>query len=68
MPAAKTYDLLVKNVRIVRPGKSSVQKGDIAIADGKFARVGRAFSPRCLCTMKLSRRLYPEHRRHGRGP
>jgi allantoinase len=41
MPAAKKYDLLIKNVRIVRPGKSSVQKGDVAIADGKFARVGR---------------------------
>ncbi|NJD31530.1 MAG: amidohydrolase family protein [Gammaproteobacteria bacterium] len=41
MAVAKKYDLLVKNVRIVRPGKTSVQKGDIAVADGKFARVGR---------------------------
>ena len=41
MPAAKKYDLLVKNIRSVRPGKSTVQKGDIGVADGKFARVGR---------------------------
>jgi allantoinase len=41
MPAQKKYDLLVKNVRIVRPNKSSVQKGDVAIAGGKFARVAR---------------------------
>jgi allantoinase len=45
MPAAKKYDLLVKNVRVVRPGKSSVQKGDVAIADGRFARVGRDIPP-----------------------
>jgi allantoinase len=41
MPTNKTYDLLVKNVRIVRPNKASVQKGDVAIKGGKFARVGR---------------------------
>jgi len=41
MPVQKNYDLLVKNVRIVRPNKSSVQKGDIAIVNGKFARVAR---------------------------
>ncbi len=33
----------------------------------EFARVGRSFTPRSLCTMKLSRRLFPEHRRHDLG-
>lgn len=33
----------------------------------EFARVGRTFAPRSLCTMKLSRRLFPEHRKHDLG-
>lgn len=34
------YDLLLKDVRIVRPGVDSVERGDIAIADGRIAAVG----------------------------
>jgi DNA polymerase-3 subunit epsilon len=30
-----------------------------------FARLGRAFDPRVLCTLKLARALYPGHYRHG---
>jgi allantoinase len=41
MPVARKYDLLVRNVRVVRPNKASVQKADVAIKDGKFARVAR---------------------------
>ncbi len=41
MAGAKKYDLLVKNVRVVRPNKAAVQKADVAIADGKFAKLGR---------------------------
>jgi allantoinase len=41
MPVAKPYDLLLRNVRVVRPNKTSVQKADIAIKDGRFARVAR---------------------------
>jgi hypothetical protein len=41
MPAEKKYDLLIKNVRVVRPNRISVQKADVAIEGGKFARVGR---------------------------
>jgi DNA polymerase-3 subunit epsilon len=37
---------------------------DYSFLKAEFARTGREFSPRCLCTMKLSRRLYPEHRHH----
>ena len=34
------YDLLIRNVRVVRPGASSVEDADIAIAGEKFATVG----------------------------
>ena len=32
-------DLLVKNVRVVRPNRSGTQSADIAIQDGRFARI-----------------------------
>src|SRR5438046_955104 len=34
-----TYDLLIKNVRVVRPGESAPREADIAITGDKFARV-----------------------------
>lgn len=37
---------------------------DYGFLKAEFARTGRDFSPRCLCTMKLSRRLFPGHRHH----
>ncbi|MEO7392033.1 MAG: dihydroorotase family protein [Ramlibacter sp.] len=37
--SATLYDLLIKNVRVVRPHGNTVHEGDIAIKDGKFARV-----------------------------
>ena len=39
--ATKKYDLLIKNVRVVRPNRTSVQRMDIAVKDGKFAKVGK---------------------------
>jgi allantoinase len=36
---AKPYDLLIKNVRVVRPHGNAVHEADIAIAEGKFAKV-----------------------------
>jgi len=35
------YDLLIKNVRVVRPNASSVEDADIAISGEKFARIDR---------------------------
>ena len=35
------YDLLIKNVRVVRPGESSPRESDIGISHEKFARVAR---------------------------
>ncbi|MFM7709047.1 MAG: hydantoinase, partial [Gammaproteobacteria bacterium] len=36
---ARKYDLLLKNVRVVRPRKSAPQKADIAVKDGKVVKV-----------------------------
>ena len=35
------YDLVIKNVELVRPGHEGVEAMDLAIKDGKFARVER---------------------------
>ncbi|MES3001221.1 MAG: dihydroorotase family protein [Pseudomonadota bacterium] len=40
--STKPYDLLIKNVRVVRPNGNTVHEGDIAIAGGKFAKVAPA--------------------------
>ena len=40
MTTKKSWDLLIKNVRVVRPGASSVEEADIAITGEKFAKVG----------------------------
>jgi len=37
---------------------------DYSFVREEFARLGRRFSARCLCTVKLSRALHPEFRRH----
>lgn len=38
---------------------------DCGFLRNEFRRLERAFQPRVLCTVKLSRALYPEHHRHG---
>ena len=40
MPTAMTYDLIIKNVRIVRPAQPSIEHGDIGIAGEKIAGIG----------------------------
>ena len=37
---------------------------DYGFLRSEFERVGLAYQPRVLCTVKLSRKLFPEHRRH----
>lgn len=37
---------------------------DYSFLKQEFKRVGMTFSPRQLCTVRLSRALYPEHRSH----
>ncbi|MDQ7024653.1 MAG: dihydroorotase family protein [Anaerolineae bacterium] len=36
---SQNYDLLVKNVRVVRPNTDSIETMDVAIKDGKFAQI-----------------------------
>lgn len=38
---------------------------DYGFIKNEFARIGREFDAPVLCTVKLSRALYPEHHRHG---
>ncbi|MBM3390831.1 MAG: DNA polymerase III subunit epsilon [Betaproteobacteria bacterium] len=38
---------------------------DYGFLKNEFGRLDLAFQPRVLCTVKLSRALYPEHHRHG---
>ena len=40
MATAKKWDLLIKNVRVVRPQGHTVHDADIAIRAGKFAKIG----------------------------
>ena len=44
-PTSKPYDLLIRNVRVVRPHGNVVHEADIAIKDGKFARVAPGIDP-----------------------
>ena len=37
---------------------------DCGFLKHEFDRVGLSYAPRVLCTVKLSRKLFPEHRRH----
>jgi DNA polymerase III subunit epsilon len=38
---------------------------DYGFIRNEFERLGRTFEAPCLCTVRLSRLLYPRHRRHG---
>jgi allantoinase len=40
MATGKKWDLVIKNVRVVRPQGNAVHDADIAIGNGKFAKVG----------------------------
>jgi allantoinase len=44
MAMSKAFDLVIKNVRVVRPKKTSVDCLDIAIRDGKIEHLGPAVS------------------------
>jgi allantoinase len=34
-----TYDLVIKNCSVVRPGQDAVERLDVAVKDGKFAAI-----------------------------
>jgi len=48
----KKWDLLIRNVRIVRPRGDAVHEGDIAVANGKFAVIASSLDP------ALAKRVY----------
>lgn len=48
----KSYDLVIKNVRVVRPQGHAVHESDIAIHDGRFFKLGPALDAR------LAKRTY----------
>ena len=39
------YDRLIKNVRAVRPYHDGVEETDLAVKDGKFARIAPGIDP-----------------------
>jgi allantoinase len=41
----KTFDLIIKNVRVVRPNRKTVETLDIGIKDGKFAKLAPGIKP-----------------------
>src|SRR3954462_5224716 len=44
--AGKKYDLLIKNVRVVRPDAKALEDADIAVTGDKFSRIARAIEVR----------------------
>ena len=40
----KKYDLLIKNVRVVRPRKTTVDKLDIAVSNGKVVKLAKGIA------------------------
>jgi allantoinase len=53
----QSFDTLIKNVRVVRPNRSSVDLLDIGIADGKFARLAPDIRPEEARTVVDGRNL-----------
>ncbi|MBX7219283.1 MAG: dihydroorotase family protein [Blastocatellia bacterium] len=51
------FDLLVKNVRLVRPGQKEVPTTDIAIRNGRFARIEPELAPESAAEVVDARHL-----------
>ncbi len=59
MPDAPALDLVIKNVRVVRPGRSDVEQLDLGVRDGRFVRI----APEIAVTE--AREVYDGHGRLG---
>ncbi|HUN69457.1 MAG TPA: dihydroorotase family protein [Burkholderiales bacterium] len=46
-----TYDLLIKNVRVVRPQGNDVHECDVAVQDGRFKRIASRIDPESAKTI-----------------
>jgi DNA polymerase III subunit epsilon len=65
---APTFDELAGEVLDRLKGRLFIAHNarfDYGFLKNEFRRVGHDFRATVLCTVKLSRRLFPEHRRHG---
>jgi DNA polymerase-3 subunit epsilon len=64
---APTFDALADEVMARLQGRLFVAHNarfDYGFLKNEFKRVGRDFRATVLCTVKLSRKLYPQHHRH----
>jgi len=64
---APTFESLSRELLERLEGKLIVAHNarfDYGFLRNEFRRVGRRYQSRVLCTVRLSRRLYPEHHRH----
>ncbi|MBS3804928.1 MAG: GIY-YIG nuclease family protein [Oleiphilaceae bacterium] len=64
---APTFDMIADELREQLEGVIFVAHNarfDYGFVKSEFRRLGQAFSAPVLCTVKLSRHLYPEFRRH----
>ena len=57
--AAELYERLADKVLVAHNARF-----DYGFLRNEFRRLGLEYSPKVLCTVKLSRRLYPQERRH----
>ncbi|MGX9937025.1 exonuclease domain-containing protein [Advenella kashmirensis] len=65
---APTFAQLAEHIQQLLAGHIFVAHNarfDYGFIKNAFRRVGQDFKANMLCTVKLSRRLYPQHRRHG---
>jgi DNA polymerase-3 subunit epsilon len=66
--SAPPFALIAPKVREILAGAVFVAHNarfDYGFLRNEFARIGEAFDASVLCTVKLSRALYPDHHRHG---
>lgn len=65
--AAPTFEQLAKEIRARLEGRLFIAHNarfDHGFLKNEFARIGHTFRPAVLCTVKLSRHLYPGFARH----
>jgi DNA polymerase-3 subunit epsilon len=64
---APTFHTLAEKIQDLLSGATFVAHNarfDYAFIKQEFDRAGIKFQAKCLCTVKLSRRLFPEYRKH----
>jgi DNA polymerase III subunit epsilon len=65
---APTFDSISPKIQALMRGSVLVAhnaKFDYSFLKSEFSRMDYAFSANCICTAKLSRKLFPRYKRHG---